>query len=135
VSAASLRGAGSFAQDVFESFDRTRLEVFLHYLIGASEEIWHTLRRTAYSINIKERGDCSSAIFEAAGETLAIPLNGIAIRQGSLGGLIAELLVRRDAARSGRATSRTTPARARSGQATSMRRSAPTTTACGACQS
>jgi N-methylhydantoinase B len=96
VSAPSPEAAARGVRDRLDTVDRTRLEVLRHYLIGASEEIWHTLRRTAYSINIKERGDCSSAIFDAAGETLAIPPNGIPIHQGSLGGLVAELLARHE---------------------------------------
>jgi N-methylhydantoinase B len=96
VSTTSLRANGRLAEGTLEPVDRTRLEVLRHYLLGAGEEIWHTLRRAAYSINIKERGDCSSAIFDAAGETLAIPPTGIPIHQGSLGGLVAELLRRYD---------------------------------------
>jgi N-methylhydantoinase B len=74
--------------------DPTRLEVFRHYLIGAAEEVWGTVRRAAYSLTIKERGDCSSAIFDRAGNLLAIPMNGVPLHQGSLEALVHEVLAR-----------------------------------------
>jgi N-methylhydantoinase B len=74
--------------------DPTRLEVFRHYLTGAAEEVWRTIRRTAYSMTIKERGDCSGAIFDHAGDMLAIPLNGVPLHQGSLEALVHEILAR-----------------------------------------
>ena len=82
------------AEALGRPLDPAYLEVFRHYLLGAAEEIWHTLRRTAYSINIKERGDCSSAIFNVSGETLAIPPDGVPLHQGSLSGLVFEILQR-----------------------------------------
>jgi N-methylhydantoinase B len=74
--------------------DPTRLEVFRYYLTGAAEEVWMTVRRSAYSLTIKERGDCSGAIFDAAGDMLAIPANGVPLHQGSLEALVHEVLAR-----------------------------------------
>ncbi len=83
--------------------DPTRLEVFRHYLTGAAEEVWQTIRRTAYSLTIRERGDCSGAIFDQGGEMLAIPTNGVPLHQGSLEALVREVLGRfpRDGIRPG----------------------------------
>ncbi|HEY6423174.1 MAG TPA: hydantoinase B/oxoprolinase family protein [Pseudonocardiaceae bacterium] len=47
------------------------LEVFRHALAGAAEEMGVALRRAAYSPNIKERADCSAAVFDPHGEMVA----------------------------------------------------------------
>jgi N-methylhydantoinase B len=47
------------------------LEVFRHALAGAAEEMGVALRRAAYSPNIKERADCSAAVFDPDGEMVA----------------------------------------------------------------
>jgi len=47
------------------------LEVFKNKFATVAEEIGMTLGRTAYSPNIKERGDYSCAIFDAAGDMVA----------------------------------------------------------------
>jgi N-methylhydantoinase B len=83
-------------QEEPQVLDATRLEVFRHYLIGSAEEIWGALRRSAYSLTIKERGDCSSAIFDRDGQLLAVPLNGVPLHQGSLEALVYEVLARYD---------------------------------------
>ena len=44
------------------------LEVFRHAIAGVAEEMGVALRRAAYSPNIKERADCSAAVFDRAGE-------------------------------------------------------------------
>lgn len=51
--------------------DPIALELWRHRLAGAAEEMGITLRRTAYSPNIKERLDFSCAIFDAAGRMIA----------------------------------------------------------------
>jgi N-methylhydantoinase B len=51
--------------------DGIRLEVLKNHLFGIAEEMGTTLVRTAYSTNIKDRRDCSCAIFSASGETVA----------------------------------------------------------------
>src|SRR5438445_2178186 len=47
------------------------LEVFRHALAGVAEEMGVALRRAAYSPNIKERADCSAAVFDRDGEMVA----------------------------------------------------------------
>jgi N-methylhydantoinase B len=47
------------------------LEVFRHALAGAAEEMGVALRRAAYSPNIKERADCSAAVFDPDGAMVA----------------------------------------------------------------
>ncbi|MBW0009891.1 MAG: hydantoinase B/oxoprolinase family protein, partial [Pseudonocardiales bacterium] len=47
------------------------LEVFRHALAGVAEEMGVALRRAAYSPNIKERADCSAAVFDPEGEMVA----------------------------------------------------------------
>lgn len=57
----------SFAEET----DPIALELWRHRLAGAAEEMGVTLRRTAYSPNIKERLDFSCAIFDGAGRMIA----------------------------------------------------------------
>ncbi len=47
------------------------LEVFRHALAGVAEEMGVALRRAAYSPNIKERADCSAAVFDPEGDMVA----------------------------------------------------------------
>ena len=51
--------------------DPITLEVVRNALIGIAEEAGAALRRTAYSPNIKERVDCSTAVFDAHGRMVA----------------------------------------------------------------
>ena len=51
--------------------DAIALEVMRHALSSVAEEMNANLIRSAYSPNIKERRDCSSAIFDADGEMIA----------------------------------------------------------------
>src|SRR2546428_7708854 len=50
----------------------TRLEIFKNLFHSAAEEMGATLRRSAFSPNIKERRDYSCAVYEADGEVLAM---------------------------------------------------------------
>ena len=52
--------------------DPIKAEVVARYLLATSEEMAATLMRTAFSPNIKERGDCSSAIFDARVQVIAL---------------------------------------------------------------
>src|SRR5262249_5840905 len=47
------------------------LEVFRHALAGVAEEMGVAVRRAAYSPNIKERADCSAAVFDPNGQMVA----------------------------------------------------------------
>ena len=51
--------------------DPAALAVLLARLSEIAEEVLAVLRRSASSPNIKERADCSSALFTPAGELLA----------------------------------------------------------------
>ena len=51
--------------------DPAALSVLIARLSGIAEEMGAVLRRAAFSPNIKERADCSSAVFDAAGRMLA----------------------------------------------------------------
>jgi len=51
--------------------DAITLEVLRHAMTAVAEEMNANLIRSAYSPNIKERRDCSSALFDAAGQMVA----------------------------------------------------------------
>ncbi|MGD0962777.1 MAG: hydantoinase B/oxoprolinase family protein [Candidatus Acidiferrales bacterium] len=53
-------------------FDPTRLEIFKSLFHSVAEEMGAALRRSAFSPNIKERRDYSCAVFDAAGDVLAM---------------------------------------------------------------
>ncbi len=52
--------------------DPVRLETWRHLLTALAEEMGATLRRSAYSPNIKERRDYSCALFDGAGSPVAM---------------------------------------------------------------
>src|SRR5437660_2170349 len=52
--------------------DPVELEIFKNIFHSIVEEMGASLRRTAFSPNIKERRDYSCAVFDAAGEALAM---------------------------------------------------------------
>jgi len=54
------------------NFDPVRLEIYKNLFHSIAEEMGATLRRTGFSPNIKERRDYSCALFNAAGEALAM---------------------------------------------------------------
>ena len=75
--------------------DQITTEVIDHRFAAATDEMMATLVKTAYSPNIKERRDCSVAIFDAAGNLVA--LTAIApLHLSSLLGMV-ENLTRRHA--------------------------------------
>ncbi len=53
------------------ALDPAALQVLVSRLAGVADEMGAVLRRAAYSPNIKERADCSAAVFTAAGDLLA----------------------------------------------------------------
>ena len=55
-----------------QRFDPTRLEIFKSLFHSVAEEMGAALRRSAFSPNIKERRDYSCAVFDAAGDVLAM---------------------------------------------------------------
>jgi N-methylhydantoinase B len=54
-----------------KSFDPTTLEIYRALFTSVAEEMGISLRRTAFSPNIKERRDYSCAVFDASGRVIA----------------------------------------------------------------
>src|SRR5882762_9627746 len=52
--------------------DAMRLEIFKNIFHSISEEMGAALRRSAFSSNIKERRDYSCAVYDGAGQVLAM---------------------------------------------------------------
>ena len=63
--------------------DAATLEVLRCRLAGVADEMGAVLRRAAFSPNIKERADCSAALFTAAGELL-VQAEHIPVHLGSM---------------------------------------------------
>jgi N-methylhydantoinase B len=75
------------------SVDPIKAEVVARFLLATAEEMGATLTRTAFSPNIKERADCSTAIFDRAGQVIALAQR-VPIHLGSMVGAIEEILKR-----------------------------------------
>jgi N-methylhydantoinase B len=71
--------------------DPIALQVLVGALRAACEEMGATLIRSAYSANIKERHDCSTALFDAAGE-LVMQAEHIPVHLGSMPDAVAAVL-------------------------------------------
>ena len=71
--------------------DAVGLEVARNRFASVAEEMGAVLRRTAYSPNIKERADCSAAIFVASGEMLA-QAEHIPVHLGSMPASVAAVI-------------------------------------------
>jgi N-methylhydantoinase B/oxoprolinase/acetone carboxylase alpha subunit len=65
------------------TLDPAQLQVLISRLTGVSEEMSAVLRRAAFSPNIKERADCSSALFTPGGELL-VQAENIPVHLGSM---------------------------------------------------
>ena len=70
------------------STDAASLQVLLSRLTGVAEEMGAVLRRAAFSPNIKERADCSAALFAANGELL-VQAEHIPVHLGSMPASVA----------------------------------------------
>ena len=70
--------------------DLLTTEVIAHRFHATAEEMLATLVKTAYSPNIKERRDCSTAIFNPGGDALALGTSS-AIHFGSMLGMVENL--------------------------------------------
>ncbi len=75
--------------------DAVTSEVILNAMLSITEEMNVALIRSAYSTNIKERKDCSCALFDAKGKLTALAEN-IPIHLGSMQGLMSEISAHRD---------------------------------------
>ncbi len=71
--------------------DPVTLEVLSNRLLAVTEEISVALIRTSYSTNIKERRDCSTCVFDAAGRMIA-QAEQIPMHLGSLLGVVEAVL-------------------------------------------
>ncbi|HEX6153851.1 MAG TPA: hydantoinase B/oxoprolinase family protein [Solirubrobacterales bacterium] len=71
--------------------DAIALQVMVGGLRAACDEMGATLIRSAYSANIKERHDCSTALFDAAGE-LVMQAEHIPVHLGSMPDAVAAVL-------------------------------------------
>jgi N-methylhydantoinase B/oxoprolinase/acetone carboxylase alpha subunit len=65
------------------ALDPASLQVLISRLTGVADEMGSVLRRSAFSPNIKERADCSAALFTAAGELL-VQAEHIPVHLGSM---------------------------------------------------
>jgi N-methylhydantoinase B len=73
------------------TLDPVTLQVTIGGLRAACDEMGATLIRSAYSANIKERRDCSTALFDAAGE-LVMQAEHIPVHLGSMPDAVAAIL-------------------------------------------
>ncbi|MFZ4517352.1 MAG: hydantoinase B/oxoprolinase family protein [Microthrixaceae bacterium] len=69
------------------------LQVLIARLTGIAEEMGAVLQRAAFSPNIKERADCSAAVFDAEGRMLAQAAH-IPVHLGSLPASVAAVIAR-----------------------------------------
>ena len=76
-----------------EAEDPIRTEIVARTLTLAAEEMAATLIGRAFSPNIKERWDCSSAIFDASGRVVA-QANRIPLHLGSMIGAVEAILAK-----------------------------------------
>ena len=76
-----------------EALDPFTVEVIGNALLSIAEEMGEALVRASYSSNIKERRDCSTALFDAQGQTL-VQAEHIPIHLGSLLGIVEAILER-----------------------------------------
>ena len=79
------------------AIDPVTVEVIGNAIASIADEMGETLVRASFSTNIKERRDCSTVIFDAAGRTL-YQAEHIPIHLGSLMGVVEEILKRHDIA-------------------------------------
>ena len=82
--------------------DPVALEIFSNRLLSVTEDMGHTLVRASFSTNIKERKDCSVALFDGGGRLVA-QASHVPLHLGSLMGGVDAILREypRDAIREG----------------------------------
>ena len=73
------------------TLDPASLQVLISRLTGVAEEMGAVLRRAAFSPNIKERADCSAALFTPDGELL-VQAEHIPVHLGSMPASVAAAL-------------------------------------------
>jgi N-methylhydantoinase B len=72
--------------------DPVTLEIVWNGLRSVTDECFLTLQRTAFSSNIKERNDHSTAILDASGRLIVQAENALPVHLASMGGLVGILL-------------------------------------------
>lgn len=82
----------SSAPDPAAQPDPIALEILWNSLKSIADECFITLMRSAFSTNIKERHDHSTAITDAAGKLIAQAENALPIHLASMAGLVAHIL-------------------------------------------
>jgi len=75
------------------SLDPAGLQVLIAGLSGVAQEMGAVLQRAAFSPNIKERADCSAAVFDARGRLLA-QAEHIPVHLGSMPASVAAVIER-----------------------------------------
>ena len=70
------------------TLDPARLQILISQLTGVATEMGDVLRRSALSPNIKERADCSAAVFTTGGELL-VQAEHIPVHLGSMPASVA----------------------------------------------
>ena len=73
--------------------DPITLQILVGGLRSACDEMGATLIRSAYSANVKERHDCSTALFDAGGE-MVMQAEHIPVHLGSMPDAVAAVLDR-----------------------------------------
>jgi N-methylhydantoinase B len=86
-----ISGPYGHPSDGTSGLDPVTLQVMIGGLRAACEEMGATLIRSAYSANIKERHDCSTAVFDARGE-LVMQAEHIPVHLGSMPDAVAAVL-------------------------------------------
>src|SRR5688572_26249240 len=71
--------------------DPAALQVLISRLTGVAEEMGAVLQRSAFSPNIKERADCSAALFTPDG-TLLVQAEHIPVHLGSMPASVAAVI-------------------------------------------
>jgi N-methylhydantoinase B len=86
-----MLGARDSRGDAVTRIDPVTLQVLVGALRAACDEMGAVLVRAAHSANIKERRDCSTALFDAAGE-LVMQAEHIPVHLGSMPDAVAAIL-------------------------------------------
>src|SRR5262249_53159707 len=83
-----------YRRDFVVSIDPITLEIVSNGLKSVADETYIALMKSAYSTNIKERHDHSTAIIDPSGRLIVQAENSLAIHLGSMMGLMNTLLAK-----------------------------------------
>ncbi|TWU22832.1 hydantoinase B/oxoprolinase family protein [Bythopirellula polymerisocia] len=81
----------SVVEEVAQQSEAVMLAVFNNLFAGIAEQMGHVLRRTALSVNVKERLDYSCAVFTATGELVANAPH-VPVHLGAMGATVRAVL-------------------------------------------